>query len=173
MGRNLSIMLFPQCRTGSGEGIECRDCIRRLARLVAVMMGVICAASAARAQGSWVKLAPFPEPAEEISGARAGGKMYVFAGLAPVWKPVGMVYEYDPASNRWAKKKIHGTAFASRRLHHLPRQDLRLRRLRACRNPDRRAGYPSIMHGNMTQQPTPGKRLLRCRASEVLRWPRW
>src|SRR6266852_9771768 len=79
--------------------------IRQLARLVAVMVGVICAAPAARAQGSWVKLAPFPEPAEEISGAEAGGKMYVFAGLAPVWKPMGMVYEYDPASNQWTKKK--------------------------------------------------------------------
>ncbi len=70
-----------------------------------VMASAIWAASAAWAQGNWVKLAPFPEPAEEISGAAAGGKMYVFAGLAPVWKPVGMVYEYDPASNRWAKKQ--------------------------------------------------------------------
>ncbi len=79
--------------------------IRRLASFIAVIGGVICAGSAAYGQGSWVKLAPFPEPAEEISGASAGGKMYVFAGLAPVWKPVGMVYEYDPATNRWAKKK--------------------------------------------------------------------
>jgi N-acetylneuraminic acid mutarotase len=78
--------------------------IRRLASCIAVIGGVICAVSAAYGQGSWVKLAPFPEPAEEISGAAAGGKMYVFAGLAPVWKPVGMVYEYDPATNRWAKK---------------------------------------------------------------------
>ena len=31
--------------------------------------------------------------------------MYVFAGLAPVWKPMGMVYEYDPAGNQWTKKK--------------------------------------------------------------------
>src|SRR6266849_2716850 len=46
-----------------------------------------------------------PEPAEEILGAPAAGKMYVFAGLAPVWKPIGMVYEYDPASNHWTKKK--------------------------------------------------------------------
>ena len=37
-----------------------------------VIVGVICAASAARAQGNWVKLAPFPEPAEEISGACGG-----------------------------------------------------------------------------------------------------
>ncbi len=62
-------------------------------------------APAANAQAKWAKLAPFPEPAEEILGAAAGGKMYVFAGLAPVWKPVGMVYEYDPASDQWTKKK--------------------------------------------------------------------
>jgi len=71
-------------------------------------------ASIALAQGSWTKLAPFPEPAEEISGAAAGGKMYVFAGLAPVWKPIGMVYEYDPATNRWTRK--HTMALPS---HHV------------------------------------------------------
>ncbi len=60
---------------------------------------------AARAQGKWEKLAAFPEPAEEILGAAAGGKMYVFAGLAPVWRPMGLVYEYDPATDHWTKKK--------------------------------------------------------------------
>jgi len=57
------------------------------------------------AQGKWVKLAAFPEPAEELLGASAGGKMYVFCGLAPGWKPIGMVYEYDPAGDKWTKKK--------------------------------------------------------------------
>ena len=57
------------------------------------------------AQGKWVKLAPFPEPAEELLGASAGGKLYVFCGLAPGWKPTGYVYEYDPASDKWTKKK--------------------------------------------------------------------
>jgi N-acetylneuraminic acid mutarotase len=57
------------------------------------------------AQGRWVKLAPFPEPAEEILGVPANGKLYVFCGLAPGWKPIGMVYEYDPAADRWTKKK--------------------------------------------------------------------
>lgn len=57
------------------------------------------------AQGKWVKLAPFPEPAEEILGVAANGKLYVFCGLAPGWKPIGMVYEYDPAADRWTKKK--------------------------------------------------------------------
>ena len=57
------------------------------------------------AQAKWEKLAPFPEPAEEILGAAAGGKMYVFAGFIPVWKPKGLVYEYDPATDHWTKKK--------------------------------------------------------------------
>src|SRR5579864_5673167 len=88
--------------------------IGRLAFRCLVVLVVTLAASVVWAQGSWVKLAPFPEPAEEISGATVGGKMYVFAGLAPVWKPIGMVYEYDPASNQWAKK--HTMALPS---HHV------------------------------------------------------
>lgn len=59
----------------------------------------------ASAQGRWVKLAPFPEPAEELLGASASGKLYVFCGLAPGWKPMGLVYEYDPATDKWTKKK--------------------------------------------------------------------
>ena len=59
----------------------------------------------AQAIGKWMKLAPFPEPAEEVYGAAAGGKMYVLGGLAPGWKPRGLVFEYDPATDKWAKKK--------------------------------------------------------------------
>lgn len=55
--------------------------------------------------GTWVKLAAFPEPAEELYGATAGGKLYVFGGLAPGWQPRGLVYEYDPGADRWTKKK--------------------------------------------------------------------
>jgi N-acetylneuraminic acid mutarotase len=66
----------------------------------------------------WVQGAPFPEPSEEVLGATAGGKLYVFAGLAPGWKPKAMVVEYDPASNTWTKKKpmrlaSHHVALAS------------------------------------------------------------
>jgi N-acetylneuraminic acid mutarotase len=68
-------------------------------------VSLIVSVPAANAQAKWEKLAPFPEPAEEILGAAAGGKMYVFAGLIPVWKPKGLVYEYDPATNQWTKKK--------------------------------------------------------------------
>lgn len=81
--------------------------LRRLPRwqFVVAIVGVILSAHSACAQGKWIKLAPFPEPAEEISGIAAGGKMFVFEGLAPMWKPMGMVYEYDPATNQWTKKK--------------------------------------------------------------------
>jgi N-acetylneuraminic acid mutarotase len=62
--------------------------------------------------------APFPEASEEVLGATAGGKMYVFAGLAPGWKPKALVFEYDPAANQWAKKRpmrlaSHHVAFTS------------------------------------------------------------
>src|SRR3977135_22535 len=74
-------------------------------QFVLALIACLATTPAAHAQAKWVRLAPFPEPAEEILGAAAGGKMYVFAGLAPVWKPMGMVYEYDPAGNQWTKKK--------------------------------------------------------------------
>lgn len=60
--------------------------------------------SSAYAQ-KWSRLAPFPEPSEELWSASAGGKLYVFGGLAPGWKPKGMVYEYDPNNDSWTKKK--------------------------------------------------------------------
>jgi len=75
------------------------------ASLALAMAASILVPPAANAQLKWEKLAPFPEPAEEILGAAANGKMYVFAGLIPVWKPKGLVYEYDPATNQWTKKK--------------------------------------------------------------------
>jgi len=68
-------------------------------------------------QGKWERKAPFPDPSEEVLGMAAGGKMYVFAGLAPVWKPKALLYEYDPASDTWTEKKkmalpSHHVAFA-------------------------------------------------------------
>ena len=73
-------------------------------RAVALLSGVFLVGPVL-AQGKWTKLAAFPEPAEELLGASAGGKMHVFCGLAPGWKPIGMVYEYDPSSDKWTKKK--------------------------------------------------------------------
>jgi len=66
----------------------------------------------------WFMAAPFPEPSEEVLSATANNKLYVFAGLAPGWKPKSLIFEYDPASNQWSKKKpmklaSHHVAFAS------------------------------------------------------------
>jgi N-acetylneuraminic acid mutarotase len=74
--------------------------------------------TAPTAASPWVNLAPFPNPSEEVLGATAGGKLYVFAGLAPGWKPKAMVQEFDPAANAWTQKKpmpfpSHHVAFAS------------------------------------------------------------
>jgi N-acetylneuraminic acid mutarotase len=60
---------------------------------------------AAEAQGKWTDVAPFPDPREELLGAEALGKMYVFGGFIPRWKPAGVVFEYDPGTNQWTKKK--------------------------------------------------------------------
>jgi hypothetical protein len=53
-------------------------------------------------QQRWSRLAPFPEPSEELYGVANNGKMYVLGGLG---MRTGMVYEYDPASDAWTKKK--------------------------------------------------------------------
>jgi len=74
-----------------------------LGLLLVVLTGLVVAE--AQAPGKWVKLAAFPEPAEELYGAAAAGKVYVFGGLAPGWQPRGLVFEYDPAIDKWTKKK--------------------------------------------------------------------
>jgi len=52
----------------------------------------------------WVKLTPFPDASEEVYGIASGGKLYIFGGLAPAWTPKGLVFEYDPATDKWTKK---------------------------------------------------------------------
>src|SRR6266568_6272992 len=74
-------------------------------RNLLVTLACLLCASGAFAQGKWARLAPFPEPSEELLGASAGGKMYVLCGLAPGWVPKALVYEYDPAADKWTKKK--------------------------------------------------------------------
>src|SRR5262245_65873669 len=53
----------------------------------------------------WFAAAPLPEPSEEVLGAPIGGKLYGFSGLGPGFRPRALVFEYDPASNQWSKKK--------------------------------------------------------------------
>lgn len=71
-------------------------------------------AGTAHAQ-KWERLAPFPEGSEELYGIAAGGKLHVFGGLAPGWKPKALHYSYDPAKDAWQKHK--NLPLAS---HHLP-----------------------------------------------------
>jgi N-acetylneuraminic acid mutarotase len=71
-----------------------------LLTLVAALLWI----SPAPAQ-TWGRLAAFPEASEELYGIGSGGKLYVFGGLAPGWKPKALVYEYDPGRDRWTRKK--------------------------------------------------------------------
>src|SRR5262252_4337037 len=76
------------------------------------------APAAPTAANPWVTLAPFPDGSEEVLGAVANGKLYVFCGLGPAFKPKGLVYEYDPSTNGCTQKKpkplpSHHVAFAS------------------------------------------------------------
>ena len=74
-----------------------------LIAMMSVLM--IVAPAAAQDSGKWVKRAVFPEPSEELVGASADGKFYVFGGLGPGWIPQGLAYEYDPETDKWTKKK--------------------------------------------------------------------
>jgi len=76
------------------------------------------APTAPTAANPWTTLTPFPDGSEEVLGATANGKLYVFCGLGPAWKPKALVYEFDPATNAWTQKKpmalpSHHVAFAS------------------------------------------------------------
>src|SRR5260370_7181045 len=55
----------------------------RLAGRLMVIATAIWVASAAWAQGNWIKLAPFPEPPDDSSAAQPGCKIYVFAAPPP------------------------------------------------------------------------------------------
>jgi hypothetical protein len=85
--------------------------IRRfLTVLVAAPLVLGVAGSTASAQapdGHWVRLAPYPQPTQEIGGAvTANGKLYILGGYganAPGGL-AGWLNEYDPATDRWTKK---------------------------------------------------------------------
>ncbi len=70
-----------------------------------VLLSTVAYAPTVRAQQvHWLKLAPFPDPCPELIGATANGKLYAFGGLLGQ-NVKGLVYEYDPAANKWNKKK--------------------------------------------------------------------
>lgn len=78
--------------------------LRRTFAVLATMSVVLLLATTAFTQARWTKLAPFPEPDEELYGIAANGKLYVIGGFGG-GKARGAVFEYDPATDRWTKKK--------------------------------------------------------------------
>ena len=80
----------------------------------ATVFVILCLLTGAASAEEWKSAAPIPQGAEEVYGIAAGGKLYVFGGLGLEWKAMGMVMEYDPASDRWTRKRD-----MSHRLHHV------------------------------------------------------
>src|SRR4026207_179706 len=81
--------------------------LQRAAATVGAIMASLLFVTTALAQmptSPWKKGAPFPEPDEELYGVAVNGKMYVIGGWGD-GKARGVNYEYDPASDRWAKKQ--------------------------------------------------------------------
>ena len=86
-----------------------------LGRLLVIMAATLMAAGSvgtahaqAPAQGrvpQWVKAAPFPVPEEELYGSVLNGKFYVLGGFGIGGMAPGLVFEYDPAGDRWTRKK--------------------------------------------------------------------
>jgi N-acetylneuraminic acid mutarotase len=81
------------------------DSLRRYGR-VCVSVAVLLSTPVVMAQQTarWTKAAPFPIADEELYGVTSGGKMYVVGGYGG-GKGRGLVYEYDPATDKWAVKK--------------------------------------------------------------------
>jgi N-acetylneuraminic acid mutarotase len=60
----------------------------------------------APAPGRWGRLAPLPKTSEEFSFGDVNGKIYLFGGLpSDTHGPLGLVQEYDPATDTWTQKK--------------------------------------------------------------------
>ncbi|PYR74768.1 MAG: hypothetical protein DMF87_21865 [Acidobacteria bacterium] len=58
----------------------------------------------------WTKAAPFPIPEEELYGSVVNGRFYVLGGFGIGGMAPGLVFEYDPASERWngIRRRIRG-----------------------------------------------------------------
>jgi len=82
--------------------------VRNVSCSAVVLAGA--AAVSVRTQDPWVRLAPIPQANEEYDSAVANGKLYLFGGN-PVTvggtrgAPPGVVFEYDPTTDSWTKKK--------------------------------------------------------------------
>ena len=72
--------------------------LRRALAVLASSAVILLLTATAFTQARWAKLAPFPEPDEELYGVAAGGKLYVLGGFGG-GKARGAVFEYDPAAD--------------------------------------------------------------------------
>src|ERR1700730_285308 len=82
--------------------------LKRGSAILAVIAATVVFATAGLAQmppSPWKKAAPFPEPDEELYGVAVNGKLYVIGGWGD-GKARGANYEYDPATDKWTKKKL-------------------------------------------------------------------
>src|SRR6186997_3725426 len=86
--------------------------LRRLSAIVSVIVFAAALVGLAYAQTpaatrvpQWTKAAPFPIPEEELYGSVINGKFYVLGGFGVGGMAPGLVFEYDPATDRWTRKK--------------------------------------------------------------------
>jgi N-acetylneuraminic acid mutarotase len=68
-----------------------------------VLPGSLSASPLNQAVGQWKTAKPIRHGAEEVVGTAANGLMVVYGGLAPVWKPIGMMWLYDPGTDTWSE----------------------------------------------------------------------
>ena len=141
--------------------------LRRKLAICGITLGIFIFALDARAQGHWTKAALFPEPMEETHATTANGKLYarrksVSPGIAP-----GIVYEYDPADDKWTKKKNMPLP-----AHHMAMAEYKgkiyvIGGLVRRTNPA--DGRQLIMPGSTIRQTIPGKDCRLCLVASVAR----
>ncbi len=78
--------------------------LRRIFLALAVLAASV-PATRAQSGNLWKSLAPFPGPIREAAIVAAQNKIYMFAGQGTGYVPLGLVFEYDPATNAWKEKK--------------------------------------------------------------------
>jgi N-acetylneuraminic acid mutarotase len=86
--------------------------IRRVSAAATVAAVILVVAPRLLSQGRelpggyrWSAASPFPEPQEELYALTVNGKVYIVGGFGKTGDPQGLMYEYDPAADRWTKKK--------------------------------------------------------------------
>ena len=120
------------CGSRGREGGRMNDLIRWRALVATALVVVGCGISPAHAQ-TWARRAPFPEPSEELYGIASGGRLYVFGGLAPGWKPKALVLRIRSRSRHVDPQEEHAAAVPPHGPRGDRRQDLRRRWIPAAR----------------------------------------